>query len=201
MNSPTVIGEMIKVLKEGLPGTPATAKIRLGHNKNNVLEVAKEVERAGGDALTVHGRLGNHGRSVPSDLKGIINVKKNIGIPVIGNGDVVSGKDAERMLGELDGVMIARGALGDPLIFDRILKYLKTGKEPEFDIVKNIEQMEKWLKLTEKYGDKNLGHVKYVGSNFLKDFKGASKEREKFMKAESFEEIQKNILDLKKRLK
>src|SRR3989338_9859624 len=120
LKNPSKIGNMIKILKK--EGLIVTAKIRLGFDKNNVLKVAKEIEKAGADALTVHSRLAIDGRDVPADWKYIKEVKKIVKIPVIGNGDVFSGKDAEKMMKETkcDGVMVARGAIGDPLIFSRV---------------------------------------------------------------------------------
>jgi len=127
LRNPRKIGEIIKVLKN--TGQIVTAKIRLGFKENNVLKVAKAVERAGADLLTVHARLANQGASVKADWSQIEKVKKSIGIPVVGNGDIFSGNDAEKMLDICDGVMIARAAIGNTLIFSEILHYLKTGKE------------------------------------------------------------------------
>ena len=122
LRNPEKIRNMVGILKK--TGKPVSVKIRLGFKKNNVLEVAREIERAGADALTVHARLAVDGRNVPADWSWISKVKKIVKIPVIGNGDVFSGENASRMLKICDGVMIARGAIGDPLIFSRILRYL-----------------------------------------------------------------------------
>src|SRR3989344_5243432 len=137
LKNPSKISRMIKILKK--EGFIVTAKIRLGFDKINVLEVAEEIENAGADALTVHARLAVHGRDIPVDWKWIKKVKEIVKIPVIGNGDVFSGKDAEKMMKETgcDGVMIARGAIGDPLIFSRVSEYFRTGEERELDVGKN----------------------------------------------------------------
>src|SRR3989344_2514759 len=110
LKNPSKIGNMVKILKK--EGLIVTAKIRLGFDKINVLKVAKELERARADALTVHARLAVHGRDIPADWNWIKKVKEIVKIPVIGNGDVFSGRDASRMLDICDGVMIARGAIG-----------------------------------------------------------------------------------------
>ena len=190
LNNPEKIASMIKILKK--TGKPVTAKIRLGFKKNNVLEVAKAIEKVGADAIAVHARLAIHGRDVSADWSWISRVKKLVKIPVIGNGDVFSGADAARMLKICDGVMIARGAIGDPLIFSRILKYLETGVEEELDVAKNLELFKEYLKLQRHYyGDVvDIGRVKHVGGNFLKDFRGASRKREELMRLKSFEEIE-----------
>ncbi|MDO8459783.1 MAG: tRNA-dihydrouridine synthase family protein [Nanoarchaeota archaeon] len=185
LQNPDKIASMIRILKEG--GLTVTAKIRLGFKENNVLKVAKAIEKAGADAITVHGRLAIHGRSVPADWKWIAKVKETVSIPVIGNGDVFSGKDVEKMLKIADGVMIARGAIGDPLIFSRILHYLETGKEEAFDFKKNIESFSDYLKLAKKYNIFELGRAKYIGSNFIRETRGAAKLRGEFMQVKDYE--------------
>jgi len=119
LRNPQKIKGMIRTMKDA--GFTVTAKIRLGFKKNNVLTVAKYVEKAGADALTIHARMAYHGNDVPAEWKWIAKVKNNIGIPVIGNGDINSGKKAQEMLEITDGVMIARAAIGNPLIFRDIL--------------------------------------------------------------------------------
>ena len=103
-------------------GKPVTAKIRMGfaRNENTAVETAKALEDAGASAVAVHGRTRERvSHEGSADWKVIADVKHAVGIPVIGNGDVMSGEDAVRMLDETgcDGVMIARGALGNPWIF------------------------------------------------------------------------------------
>jgi len=187
LNNPEKIAEIIKLLKKA--GLTVTAKIRLGFKKNNVLQVAKLIEKAGADAITVHARLANEGYDVPADLEWIKKVKKAVSIPVIGNGDVINEEKAVEMLKICDGVMIARGAIGDPLIFSRILYYLETGKKKEFDFKKNIECFQEYLKLSEKYKTLNLPNIKHLGCKFIKNIEGAAKLRFELMKCQDFEEI------------
>jgi len=134
LNNPKIISEIISFLKD--ENFIVTAKIRKGYDKDNPLKVSKIIERAGADAITIHGRLANQGRSIPADWSIIKKAKKNIGIPVIGNGDINSPKKVEEMLDIADGAMIARAAIGNPLIFKNALYYLKTGKEKEFSFKK-----------------------------------------------------------------
>ena len=100
---------------------PVTAKIRMGfaRGENVAVEAAKAIEAAGAAAVTVHGRTRDQFYEGKADWNVIAEVKRAVDIPVIGNGDVRSGEDAVRMLEETgcDGVMIARGALGNPWIF------------------------------------------------------------------------------------
>lgn len=106
-------------------GKPVTAKIRIGWDAGsiNAVEIAKVIEAAGASAIGVHGRTRDQFYSGKADWDVIRQVKKAVSIPVIGNGDVFSGRDAVRLLEETgcDFVMIARGALGNPWIFREAL--------------------------------------------------------------------------------
>lgn len=190
LKSPDKIARMISILKK--TGKPVTAKIRLGFKENNVLDVARAVENAGADALTVHARLAIHGSDVAADWNWLKKIRKVVKIPLIGNGDIFYGKDVEKVLEICDGVMIARGAIGDPLIFERVLKYFKNGVEGELDAARNLEMFTEYLKLEKKYFGKeiDLGRVKYLGGKFLRGFDGAAKKRGELMKCKNIEEIE-----------
>ena len=107
---------------------PLSVKIRLGWDKQTLtgLEVAEAAAEAGAAWLTVHGRLMSDDYSVPVDLEGIAAIKRRLAIPVIGNGNIFGVRDAElfRRATGVDGLMISRGALGNPWIFREI----KTGQ-------------------------------------------------------------------------
>lgn len=194
LKTPIKIAKYIRVLKDA--GYITTAKIRLGFKKNNVVKVAKLIEKAGADALTLHARMAYDSYKVPADWKWIAQVKKNIGIPIIGNGDVNSGKKAADMLDVADGVMVARAAIGDPLIFSNILHYLKTGKEQEVDVKKNLKLFADYLELAEKHDVIDIGRIKLIGSHFLRGFEGAAKKRAEFMQIKSFDEARKFVCNL-----
>jgi len=186
LKNPKKISDMIRILKED---NIVTAKIRLGFKRNNVIKVAKAVEKAGADALTVHARLANQGSCVKADLKWIKKVKREVGIPVIGNGDVNSGEKAEEMLDICDGVMVARASIGNPLIFREIQRYLKIGKEREISKKERVGEFRRYLKLAKKYDIIDLVRIKYLGGKFLRGFDSAAKTRENFMRLDNYEEI------------
>lgn len=111
---------------------PVTVKFRKGWDDNsvNVVQMAKLAQQAGVAAVAVHGRTREQFYSGLADWESIRQVKQSIGLPVIGNGDIRSPQDAVRMLTETgcDGIMIGRGAQGNPWIFSQIIHYLNTGE-------------------------------------------------------------------------
>ena len=187
LKTPDKIGEMIKTLKNA--GHIVTAKIRLGYKNNNVIEVSKVLEKAGADLLTIHARTAEQRYSDRPDWSWIAKVKKEIGIPIVGNGGVVSGESASRMLDICDGAMVASAAIGNPFVFREILRFLKTGKEKEIEKNERFFGFSEYIKLAEEYGVFDLSRVKYIGSNFLKGFDGASKSRMELMKCKSINDV------------
>jgi len=133
MKQPETLGRIISQVVASV-ACPVTAKIRSGWDEKskNAIEVARIAEDSGAAAITVHPRTRSQGFSGISDWSVIAHVKSAVSIPVIGNGDVDTPEDAKTML-ELtgcDGVMIGRGALGNPWIFSRTIRYMETGSIP-----------------------------------------------------------------------
>ncbi|HAX01990.1 MAG: tRNA dihydrouridine synthase DusB [Tenericutes bacterium GWC2_34_14] len=130
MKNPDLIYDIVREIVKKV-SKPVTVKIRSGwdHQSVNAVEVAKRIEEAGASAITVHARTRSQGYSGLADLDVIKAVKEAVKIPVIGNGDVIDGPSAKRMLEYTgcDAVMIGRGALGNPWIFREIDAYLKEG--------------------------------------------------------------------------
>jgi nifR3 family TIM-barrel protein len=105
---------------------PLTIKIRIGwsYSETVACEIARVIEGCGADALTIHARYATQGYSGKSDWEWIARVKDTVGIPVIGNGDITEPADARKMIEKsgCDGVMIGRGAVKNPWIFQQILQ-------------------------------------------------------------------------------
>jgi nifR3 family TIM-barrel protein len=122
-----ILTAMVKKLKK-----PVTVKIRKGFDEScvNGVEMAKIAESCGVSAVAVHGRTREQFYSGKADWDMIRRIKEAVKIPVIGNGDIFGPEDGVRMMEETgcDGVMIARGARGNPWIFSRSLHYLETGE-------------------------------------------------------------------------
>ena len=159
-------------------------------------------EKAGAKAIAVHGRTRSQGYSGNADWKIIKDVKQNVGIPVIGNGDVKSCYDAKRMIDETgcDAVMIGRGVLGNPWLIKECVKYLEDKIEPKKVteqekynmILKHIELLKN--QKNEKVANLEMRtHIAY----YLKGVKGAASLKEKVFKTKTLEELKKLIEEYK----
>lgn len=146
---------------------PITVKFRSGFDSNNInaVEFAKMCESAGASAITIHGRTRNQMYSGTCDLEIIKKVKASVNIPVIASGDVVDRETFEKTLAftHCDGVMIGRGALGNPAIFSQILN--KNNVFNKYDII------EKHINILSKYYPETFisGHIR---KHFLWYLKG-----------------------------
>ncbi len=133
MKEPQLAARIVEAVAEAVD-VPVTVKMRSGWDSSsiNCCEIALLVQEAGARAVTVHPRTREQLFSGRADWSVIRAVKERVRIPVIGNGDVTSPENARQMLAETgcDGVMIGRGCLGNPFIFERTLRYLKTGELP-----------------------------------------------------------------------
>ena len=131
MRNPKLVAEIVEKTARAI-SKPVTVKIRKGFNDKevNAVEIAHIAEECGAAAVAVHGRTREQYYSGKADWDIIRQVKERVKIPVIGNGDIVDGASAKAMLAQTgcDGLMIGRGAQGNPWIFREILHYMETGE-------------------------------------------------------------------------
>lgn len=123
MRDPALIGRIVSAVRSAVD-LPVTVKTRLGFSpdEHNVEDIARIAEDAGAEAFAVHARYATARHSGEADWRALRKIKSIISIPLIGNGGVIDGPTAHRMLGEgeVDAVMVGRGAIGNPWIFEEI---------------------------------------------------------------------------------
>ena len=204
LRDPVLLGEITAAVVEAVR-LPVTAKMRIGWERftpeETTLRLAGVIEGAGVSAIAVHGRPRGGGYSAKADWDRIAAVRRALSIPVIGNGDVFEPEDAGRMLDEtgVAALMIGRGAVGRPWIFDRVKRFLRTGEllpEPgareRFDLI-----MEHVGIAVELGGDeaRTVRELRRHLAAYTKGLPGAARLRARLFALESAAEIRETLSD------
>ncbi|MDH3277457.1 MAG: tRNA dihydrouridine synthase DusB [Nitrosopumilus sp.] len=177
---------------------PVTLKIRLGVTEASrylFKDIAQIAEDEGIEMITLHPRTVNQGYSGNADWTMIKQLKEISNIPIVGNGDITTPEDAKTMIDETncDYVMVGRGAMGNPFLFEQIDDYLKTGTYNQYSFKNRLDSFFEYLHLTEKYKIK-FANIKGQAMRFTKGINGGSKIRSKIT-------LSKNITELEKIMK
>ncbi|MFF2855930.1 MULTISPECIES: tRNA dihydrouridine synthase DusB [unclassified Peribacillus] len=192
---PNKIYEMVSAVVDAVE-KPVTVKMRIGWDDEHVFAIqnAQAVERGGGKAVSMHGRTRVQMYEGKANWDIIREVKKSINIPLIGNGDVETPQDAERMLKEtgVDGVMIGRAALGNPWMIYRTVKYLETGQLMDEPSVREkmevcVLHMDRLIAL--KNENVAVREMRKHASWYLKGVKGNAKARKGINVCETREDV------------
>ncbi len=203
LKNPEKIKEIVEAVVKAVP-IPVTVKIRSGWDSNsiNAVLVAKICEEAGASAICVHPRTRSQGYSGKADWNIIKQVKENVGIPVIGNGDITDIYSAKKMIEDTkcDAVMIGRASLGNPWIFKQINEYLENNKV--IDKPSPLERVEMCMKHLEYLKEiKNIkvavleirNHIAW----YLKGLPQSNEIKNKIYLTKDIDEIEKILNDYK----
>ena len=197
MRHPQLAKEIVEAVVAACGSVPVTVKIRSGWDFENLnaVEMAQNVEKAGAVAVTVHGRTRQQMYAPPVDHQMIAEVKKSVSIPVVGNGDIVDGPSAAKMLEETncDFLMVGRGALGRPWVFSQINAYLQNGIIlPEPPVSERMRVMVKHVRKICEYKGERIGirEARKHAAWYAKGIRGAAKYRKDLSMIESVEQLE-----------
>ena len=191
LRNPELIYRIIRAMTAET-NKPVSAKIRIGiqgASENAAVEAAQAIEAGGGSAVAVHGRTREQYYSGEADLEQISRVKKSVSIPVIGNGDVCSYKDAKNMFDKTgcDFIMIGRASLGNPWIFRELSQGYK--ESVSLDKIKSMVKRH-LIELCEYKGEYiAVREMRKFTAKYLKGIKGSSAVRAKINSVDTKEQF------------
>lgn len=202
MKNPKLVYELVNATVKAIE-KPVTVKIRKGFDDAhvNAVEIARIAEEAGAAAVAVHGRTREQYYSGKADWDIIRQVKEAVHIPVIGNGDVTSGEKAIAMREQTgcDGVMIARGAQGNPWIFSELIAYEEHKTIPPRPTVEEVRDMilrHARLQIEFKGEYAGIREMRKHMAWYTKGIRGAARIREEINTVETYEGVEKLLTSL-----
>jgi tRNA-dihydrouridine synthase B len=201
LKEPQRAGWIVKAMVEATEGKiPITVKTRAGYDTmdNAVFEVLQAVEEAGASALAIHARTRNQMFEGKANWEVIARLKQKARIPIIGNGDVKSAEDAYRLFKEThcDGIMIGRGSMGAPWIFEEINHYLETGKpmkSPSLKFRLGVALEQLTCSIEVKGPRQGLLEMRKHLTHYLKGFEGAREMRQKLLTTDDTDWVVKTL--------
>ena len=191
LKDPKRLSKIVETIKKYSNKKYTSVKIRLGFTENRVIEIVKAIEDSGADFVTIHGRTRSGGFKAAVDYKAIKEAKENINIPVIANGDITDYEKANYVLKftNCDGVMIGRGAIGNPWIFFQ-LKNKKENIDKEVKLKIILEHFDQMINF---YGDYGAVMFRKHLHTYSKGYSGASSFRDKVNKIKDPKEMREEI--------
>lgn len=206
MKNPELAGQIVREIKE-VSSKPVTVKFRKGFDEDNInaVQFALALEEAGADAIAIHGRTRKQMYEGKADWNIIKDIKDNVKIPVIGNGDVFTPEDALKMknLTNCDGIMIARGSMGNPWLFKQIQRILQGEKLKEITPEEKIDMCIRHYELAIKYdGDyKAIREMRKHASWYIKGLPRCTEVRNVMNTLENSGDVMKLLISYKESLK
>ena len=200
MRNPSLAADLVKAVKDGTD-KPVSVKFRLGYTLDelNFVEFGEQMQEAGAEFITIHGRTRSQMYSGVADWKSIRKLKENVDIPVFANGDILTVDDAIRCIEEsgADGVAVGRASMGDPTLIGRIEHFFATGEKlPEPTLDEKIEILKEHLNQEIALRGENVG-IKFFRKfypRYIAGIKNAAKVRSVLVREENYETIM-NLLD------
>lgn len=196
LKEPEVAEEIVRQVVRAVAPVPVTVKMRIGWDAQsiNALEVARRVEQAGAQMITVHGRTREQHYTGRANWEVIEAVARAVAVPVLGNGDIASPEEAAERLRTtgVAGLAIGRGAMGNPWVFSRTLHYLETGEIlPEPDALQRVEMALRHLDLMIEHKGEFLAvrEMRKHAAWYLKGLFGSAEARARINTAERPEQM------------